>query len=100
MRWRSSGRREKVILAVMRAAASIGKATITPAAKWPKTVVLRLHLRGVKSLRISDGRTTLEVAVSEPRRRRARWASADGNDEKPVDAKSPYWTEVRILDGE
>lgn len=90
---------EKVVLSIT-SRSGIGKATVTPAGKWPKTVVLRLHLRGLESLRISDGRTTLEGAVSSHGDGAVRLALRDGNDENPVDAKSPYWTEVRILDGE
>lgn len=90
---------EKVVLAVT-SRSGIGKATITPAAKWPKMVVLRLQLRGLESLRISDGRTTLEVSASSHGDGGVRLSLRDGNDEKPVDAKSPYWTDVRILDGQ
>jgi len=90
---------EKVILAVT-SRSGIGKATITPAAKWPKMAVLRLHLRGLESLRISDGQTTLEASVSSHGDGAVRLNLRDGNNEKPVDAKSPYWTEVRILDAQ
>ena len=90
---------DKVILSVT-SRTGIGKATVTPAAKWPKTVVLRLHLRGLESLRLSDGRTTLEAAVSSHGDGAVRLSLRDGNNEKPIDAKSPYWTEIRILDGQ
>src|SRR4051812_35801295 len=32
--------------------------------KWPKAVVLRLHLKGLESFRASNGKVTLDAAVS------------------------------------
>jgi hypothetical protein len=88
---------EKVVLAIT-SPRGIGKATVTPAAKWPKTVVLRLHLHGLESLRISSGQTTLAASASSHGDGATRLYLIEDGKEKPIDAKSAYWTELRILD--
>ena len=65
--------------------------------KWPKAVVLRLHLKGLGSFRASNGKVTLDAAVSsqEGKRRVRLWK--DGKEDAPLDEKSPFWTVIRIL---
>ena len=68
--------------------------------KWPETVVLRLHLKGLEHFRASNGKATLEAAVSvrdgKPKVR--LWK--DSKEDAPLDEKSPFWMDVRILTGE
>ena len=68
--------------------------------EWPKAVVLRLHLKGLESFRASNGKTTLDAAVSiqdgKPKVR--LWK--DGKEDALLDEKSPYWMDVRIMTGE
>ena len=67
--------------------------------KWPEGVVLRLHLKGLENFHASNGKVTLDAAVSssDDRQRVRLWMN--GKEDAPLDAKSPYWMEVRILDG-
>jgi hypothetical protein len=65
--------------------------------KWPEAVVLRLHLKGLERFRASNGKVTLDAAVSiqdgKPKVR--LWK--DGKEDAPLDEKSPYWMDIRIL---
>ncbi len=43
----------------------IGQAVIErPDDEWPKAIVLRLHLKGLESFRASNGKVTVDAAVS------------------------------------
>jgi hypothetical protein len=65
--------------------------------KWPDAVALRLHLKGLESFRASNGKVTLDAAVSiQDRKPRVRlWK--DGKEDAPLDEKSPFWMDVRIV---
>ena len=64
--------------------------------KWPEAVVLRLHLKGLENFRASNGKVTLDAAVSieEGKTKVRMWK--DGKEEAPLDEKSPLWTDIRI----
>jgi hypothetical protein len=62
---------------------------------WPKGVVLRLHLKGLESFRVSNGKITLGAAVSTQTGKVRLWK--DGKEDALLDEKSPFWTEIRIL---
>jgi len=82
----------------------IGQATITPAGhRWPETVVLRLHLRGLESLDISNGKVTLHGFVHSHGDHK-RYLSLRNKGEGKKDTEdtlvrpgSPYWMEIRML---
>lgn len=61
--------------------------------KWPNAVVLRLHLTGLENFKVTNGIVTLEAAVSSHDVR--IWK--DDNEDSPLDSKSPYWMEIRIV---
>ena len=65
--------------------------------KWPDVIVLRLHLKGLESFRISNGKVTVEASVSshDDKERVRLWR--DGKEDSPLDAKSPYWMEIRMI---
>ena len=67
--------------------------------KWPEGVVLRLHLKGLENFHASNGKEKLEAAVSLQDGKPVVRLWKDGKEDAPLDAKSPYWMEVRILDG-
>jgi acetyl esterase len=77
----------------------IGGATITMnSGKWPATVTLRFHLRGLELLSISNGKIKLSGSVlSHSGNPRLLHVDEDGK-EKKVKKDSPYWTEIRVLD--
>lgn len=67
---------------------------------WPKLVVLRLHLKGLENFRASNAKVTLDAAVSiqDGRAKVRLWK--DGKEDAPLDEKSPFWTDVRIVGGD
>jgi hypothetical protein len=64
---------------------------------WPEAVVLRLHLKGLESFRASNGKVKLDASVSvqEGKPRVRLWK--DGKEDAPLDEKSPFRMEIRIL---
>lgn len=92
--------KEAVILEIS-SERGIGQATVQrTAGPWPKKVVLRLHLKGLESLRVEAGQWGFEASVMSypPYQNRLRVYGPDSI--PPVDPKSPYWVEVRVLDSE
>ena len=75
----------------------IGKATVKRTGDaWPEHVSLRLYLKGLESLRIISGRTTLEIAVSSHEANSVQLSlRTKRGGEKSLDKSSPYWTEVK-----
>ena len=69
--------------------------------EWPKAVVLRLHLKGLESFRASTGTVTLDAAVSSQKEGNEKvriWK--DGKEDDPLDEKSRFWMDIRILTGD
>jgi hypothetical protein len=62
--------------------------------KWPEKVVLRLNLKGLESFKASNGKVTLEAAVSNQLKVR-QWK--DGKEGDELDAKSAHWMDVSII---
>ncbi len=62
---------------------------------WPDIVMLRLHLKGLENFKVSNGIITLEAAVSSQDGKLRLWK--DGKEDSHLDAKSPYWTEIRMF---
>jgi hypothetical protein len=65
--------------------------------EWPKAMVLRLHLKGLSNFRASNGKVRIDAVVSlEGGKAKIRlWK--DGNEDAPLDSKSPYWMAVRVI---
>ncbi len=92
-------RREgKAIVLIVASPSGIGDATISPKnGKWPAPLILRLRLKGLESLTISQGQLTLATSFpshgdSEPR----VYLEAAGQ-QHALDEHSQYWTPVRIV---
>jgi len=68
--------------------------------KWPDTVVLRLHLKGLESFRVSNGQVTLDATVSTDEGKPMVCLWKGGNENSLLDEKSPFWMDVRILAGD
>ncbi|HUQ71701.1 MAG TPA: hypothetical protein VM165_19385 [Planctomycetaceae bacterium] len=66
--------------------------------KWPDAVVLQLHLKGLEKFRVTNGTTKLEGSASLQDGKPVVRLWMDGKKDMPLDAKSPYWIAVRILD--
>ena len=67
---------------------------------WPDAVVLRLHLKGLESFRASNGKVTLDAAVSVRDGRPEVRLWKDGKEDAPLDEKSPFWVDIRLVGGD
>lgn len=66
--------------------------------KWPDAVVLRLHLKGLENFSVTNDKVKLEASVSGQNGKVRVWK--DGKEDAPLDAKSPYWMEIRMVGGD
>jgi hypothetical protein len=64
---------------------------------WPDAVVLRLHLKGLESFRASNGKVTLDAAVSNQDGKLKVRICKDGKEDAPLDENNPFWTAIRIV---
>jgi hypothetical protein len=64
---------------------------------WPKAVVLRLHLKGLERFRASNGKITLDAAVSSQEGMVKVRLWKDGKEDAPLDDKSPFWAVIRMV---
>jgi hypothetical protein len=68
--------------------------------KWPEAVVLRLHVKCLENFRASNGKVTLAAAVSVQDSKPKVRLWKDIREDAPLDEKSPYWMDLRILTGD
>lgn len=89
---------EKQTVFIVKSPSGIGQAIIERLDdSWPKIVMLRLHLKGLESFRATNGKVTLNAAVSSQDGKRRIWK--DGKEDAPLDEKSPFWMDIRIVGG-
>jgi hypothetical protein len=81
----------------VRSPSGIGRATIQRET-WPDHVNLRLHLRGLERLKLSDGSVTIKASVLSHSGNRRLLRVVQDDEEKAVEKGSPYWTEIQVLD--
>ncbi len=62
---------------------------------WPDAVVLRMNLKGLENLRVTSNKMKLEASVSSQDSKVRLWV--DGKEDSLLDAKSPYWMEIRMV---
>jgi hypothetical protein len=67
---------------------------------WPDAVVVRLHLKGLENFQVTNGKVKLAGSASLQDGKAVVRVWKDGKEDAPLDAKSPYWVEVRILGGD
>lgn len=63
--------------------------------KWPTSVMLRLHLKGLENFKVTNGNVTLEAALSGQDGKVRIWK--DSKEDQPLDARHPYWMEIRMV---
>jgi hypothetical protein len=68
--------------------------------QWPAVVVLRLHLKGLENFAAANGKDTLHAAVSAQEGKLKVRLWKDGKEDARLDEKSPYWMNLRVLDGD
>jgi hypothetical protein len=82
----------------VRSKSGIGEATIALAGeKWPTAVVVRLHVNGLEHFRASNGKVKLEGSASVREGRTTVRMCKDGHEDRPLDATSAEWIEIRIV---
>jgi hypothetical protein len=88
--------KEKTVF-IVKSPFGISQATIERTEeKWPEAVVLRLHLKGLESFRATNGKVTLDAAVSSQEGKvKVRFGKDSGKDEK-----SRFWMEIRMVGGD
>ena len=67
---------------------------------WPDAVVLRLHLKGLENFQATNGKVTLRASASAQDGKPLVRVWQDGKEDAPLDARSPYWIDVRALAGD
>jgi hypothetical protein len=63
--------------------------------KWPDAVTIRLRLKGLENIQLSNGTTTLHGTVSNENGKARLWL--DGEEGTPLDALSPFWMTIRLI---
>jgi len=88
-------------LFVVKSPFGISQAVIERQAEdWPKLVVLRLHLKGLERFSASNGKVRLDASVSIKDGKPTLRLWKDGKEDAPLDEKSPFWINVRIVSGD
>ncbi|RLT20521.1 MAG: hypothetical protein DWI29_03725 [Planctomycetota bacterium] len=65
--------------------------------KWPDTVMLRLHLKGLENFKVTTGKVTLEAAVSSHDSKQPVRQWKDNNESEPLHIKSRYWMDIHLV---
>lgn len=66
--------------------------------QWPDKIAIQMRLNGLESFKLSTDKLKLEASVSSHDGNVRLWK--DGKEDSPLDSKSPYWMEIRILDSD
>ncbi|MCY2979321.1 MAG: hypothetical protein NTU79_11715 [Planctomycetota bacterium] len=75
----------------------ISRATIERTTEqWPEKVLVRLRLNGLENFNVSNEELKLQASVSSQNGDVRLWK--DGKEDMPLDSKSPYWMEIRLMD--
>ena len=78
----------------------IDKATIKrESPKWPKSILVRLHLGGLEFFNVNNGAFVIEWSAANSGDHSSRVFQRLGGEETELDPKSPYHTPVRIVGG-
>ena len=78
----------------------IGGATLRSPNRWPSKVVLRLYLRGLESLTVSNGQVELCASVASHSWNPTRLSIRRDEDEEPVEQDDVVWTKIGIFDSD
>ncbi|MFY7875784.1 MAG: hypothetical protein ACOVQM_10090 [Pirellula sp.] len=84
---------------IIRSSLGISHATIERTTEqWPDKIAIQMRLNGLESFKLSCGNTKLEALVSSHDGSVRLWK--DGKEDSPLDSKSAYWMEIKILESE
>ena len=77
----------------------IGGATVQPVrGNWPDRVAVRLYLRGLESLVVSQGEVSLSISVQSHGKHRVLLRLRREGKEEDIPMESLYWVKVDVLD--
>lgn len=65
---------------------------------WPQTIIIKLHLSGLESFSLSNGKTAIQAAVSSQNGSVRIWK--DGNENMPLNSESSFWMPIRMIDSD
>jgi hypothetical protein len=83
----------------VRSPGGIGQAVVVRTEeKWPQKMIVRLHLNGLESFQVSNGKSMLSVSVSSHADQRRIRFWKDGKEDSPLDPNDRIWLDVRMLD--
>jgi hypothetical protein len=68
--------------------------------QWPHSLVVRMHLKGLESLRVGNGRETINLRVSSTGSHDGFTSLSVGGGELAIARGSPHWTRVQVVAGE
>lgn len=64
---------------------------------WPDMMTLKMHLQGLESFSVSNGKITLHAAVSSSANKPRPRIWKDNAESVLLDVKSPYWLDLRMI---
>ena len=64
---------------------------------WPGRVTLSLHLKGLENFKVTNGKVTVNAAVSSHNNTQSVRLWQDDKEGVPLNSKSPFWMKIRIL---
>jgi hypothetical protein len=82
---------------IVQSPSGISHATIQRTAEnWPESILVQMRLHGLENFRLQTEGKKMNVSVSSSSAVVRLWL--DENEDSPLDSRSPYWMEIRILD--
>ncbi len=89
---------ENTAIFSVRSPLGISQAVVERTGKhWPGEVKLRLHLKGLENFKVTNGKVTLEAAVSSQGDQQPVRLWKDGDEAVALEAKDPYWIDVHMF---
>jgi len=88
------------VIAEVHSKSGIGSATITRVGRdWPGAMRIRLHLRGLESFKVDNGKTVVEWSKSSSGKQASRVSLRLAGEEDPIEAGGRYHSEVKTVGG-
>ena len=66
--------------------------------RWPDHVTIKLFLKGLENLQISNGKVKLEASISSYEKENPTRLWKDGKEDSLLDSRSSFWMEIRTME--